>query len=63
MQMNTQDYLKKTLIDTQERIRDFMNYSEKIESSQLKGFFQNYAASEGKQAQQLQDFIKKYEMK
>lgn len=63
MQMNTQDYLKKALLDTQERIRDFMNYSEKIESRQLKSFFSNYAVSEGKQAEQLQDFIKKDEMR
>ena len=31
MEMNTQDYLKKALLDTQEKVRDFMNYAEHID--------------------------------
>jgi hypothetical protein len=30
MEMNTQDYLKKALLDTQEKVRDFMNYADKV---------------------------------
>lgn len=58
MEMTTQDYLKKALLDTQERVRDFMNYSDKIEDDKLKQFFREYAKTEGEQASKLQDFIK-----
>lgn len=58
MEMETQDYLKKALLDTQERVRDFMNYSKQIDNGQLQSFFKEYAESEGKHAQQLQNFIK-----
>lgn len=58
MRMSTQDYLKKALLDTQERVRDFMNYSDQINDRQLKQYFKDFAEIEGKQAQQLQNFIK-----
>lgn len=58
MEMNTQDYLKKALLDTQERVRDFMNYSDQVENDKLKHYFKAYAEMEGKQARQLQGFIK-----
>lgn len=57
MQMNTQDYLKKALVDTQERIRDFMLYSEKIEEEDISHFFKQYALSEGERARHLQNLI------
>lgn len=58
MEMNTQDYLKKALLDTQERVRDFMNYSDQIQDLKLKRYFKSFAEMEGKQASQLQGFIK-----
>ncbi|NLK70474.1 MAG: hypothetical protein GX286_03415 [Clostridiales bacterium] len=61
MEMNTQDYLKKALLDTQERIRDFMNYSQKIDDENLQDFFKKYAESEGYQAQKLQEYIQSYQ--
>ena len=61
MEMGIQDYLKKTLIDTQERVRDFMNYSMETDDDDLKEFFEEYAESEGWHARQLQDFIKEVE--
>lgn len=57
MEMNEQDYLRKTLIETQERVRDFMHYSQKMKDKDLKRFFRDYAESEGFQAQKLQEMI------
>ena len=57
MELNTQDYLKKALLDTQERVRDFMMYSQQVDSRHLRDFFSEYAASEAHQARKLQDFI------
>ena len=58
MEMNTEDYLKKALLDTQERVRDFMNYSDKLKDDELKQFFRQYAVTEGEQASRLQQYIK-----
>lgn len=57
MKLTTQDYLKKALLDTQERVRDFMNYSDQIKEPELQTFFRSYAETEGRQAQELQRFI------
>jgi len=54
----TQDiYLRKALLDTQERIRDYMNYSDQIQDEDLKKCFRDFATTEGKHAQILQSFI------
>lgn len=58
MEMSTQDYLKKALLDTQERVRDFMNYADQVQDKKLKHYFKAYAEMEGKQASQLQGFIR-----
>jgi rubrerythrin len=58
LELSTQDYLKKALLDTQERVRDFMGYAEQTENPQLKQNFKSFAKTEAKQAQQLENFIK-----
>ncbi|HML36280.1 MAG TPA: hypothetical protein PKA19_02500 [Bacillota bacterium] len=58
MEMKKEDYLKKALLDTQERIRDFKSYSEKIDDGELQDFFREYSLSEGMQARKLQKYIK-----
>jgi hypothetical protein len=37
--MTTQDYLKKALLDSQERVRDYMNYAGHVSDDKLAGFF------------------------
>jgi len=57
MDMTTQDFLKKALLDTQERVRDFMQYADQIEDKKLKTYFKEYAETEGRQARQLRSFV------
>jgi hypothetical protein len=57
MQMQKRDYLVKALLDTQERVRDYMNYSEQMEEGPLRRFFKEHAEVEGKHASRLQGFI------
>jgi rubrerythrin len=59
MNMTTQDYVKKALLDTQERIRDYMNYADHVENKKLRKFFEDFAELEGFQAQRLQGFLEK----
>ena len=57
MEMNTQDYLKKALLDTQEKVRDFMNYAEHVDDKELSKCFREFAKEKGLQAQTLQKHI------
>lgn len=57
MELNTQDYLKKALLDTQERVRDFMMYSDEIKDKNMSNFFREYAESEAHHATQMQKYI------
>lgn len=57
MEMNTEDYLKKALLDTQERVRDFKAYAGRIDDEEMQKFFREYSISEGKQAQKLQKYL------
>ena len=58
MQMQRRDFLVKALLDTQERVRDFMNYADHADDPALESFFRQYALTEGIQAQKLQEFLK-----
>ena len=57
METSTRDCLTKALLDTQERVRDFMDYSDRIEDKKVSQYFRTYAEMEGKQARQLQTFL------
>ncbi|AUN13626.1 rubrerythrin [[Clostridium] sordellii] len=60
MEMNTQDCLKKALLDTQEKVRDFMAYADVIEDKELSKCFREFAKVEGLQAQKLQEHIENF---
>lgn len=60
MEMNTGDYLKKALLETQERVRDFTVYSSKIKDDELSRFFKEYAVAEGEQANKLMEYIESH---
>jgi rubrerythrin len=55
--MSNDDYLKKALLDTQERIRDYMNYAGQVEDERLRECFRDFAETEGLHAGRLQQFI------
>lgn len=59
MQLNREDYLKKALLDTQERVRDYMSYSRIVEDENLANCFKEFAETEGRHAQELQNFLNK----
>ena len=61
MELTAKDCLKKALLDTQERVRDFQVYASRIEADDLQTFFHEYALSEAKQAQRLQNYIESAE--
>lgn len=54
MHMTTQDCLKKAILDTQEKIRDFMNYADTVEDEPVSKYFRQCAEQEGHQAHEMQ---------
>jgi hypothetical protein len=60
MERNIPDCLKKALVTTQDKVRDFMDYSNHIEDKRLSGYFKECAENEGFQAQKLQEFLNEY---
>ncbi|GHU74274.1 hypothetical protein FACS1894188_02010 [Clostridia bacterium] len=61
MHLDTTDYLKKALLDTQERIRDYMGYAGEIQDENVSSCFREFAETEGLHASQLQDMITDFE--
>lgn len=57
MQMDKKDYLKKAILDTQERIRDYMEYSTQVDDKRLRNCFREFAEVEGRHASKLQSFL------
>ena len=57
MDMTTEDILKKALLDTQEKVRDFMHYTREMKSEELRTFFKEAAEEEGMRARKLQQFL------
>ncbi|WP_324825021.1 hypothetical protein [Sinanaerobacter sp. ZZT-01] len=57
MEISTQDRLKKTLLDTQERVRDFMHFSDEMQDNEMGDFFRQYALTEAEHARKLQEYI------
>jgi truncated hemoglobin YjbI len=52
-----EDILKKALLDTQEKVRDFMHYTREMKDENLQSFFKEAAEEEAKQARRLQQFL------
>lgn len=57
MNFSVQDYLKKTLLETQERVRDFQKYADEAKDNRLRNYFREYAESEAEHARRLREFI------
>ncbi|NLV86730.1 MAG: hypothetical protein GX025_05895 [Clostridiales bacterium] len=61
MKIDTQAYLEKVLLDTQERVRSFAQYSDHSEDDGLKKSFKKFAIQEGYIAQEILSFLNKSE--
>lgn len=59
MELNAKDYVKRAILNTQELVRDFMEYTDKVDTDELKSFFKEFAETQAKQAGRLQEVLKK----
>ena len=62
MKLTTQDMIKQKLLDAQENVRDYQEYSGKIDDKEVEKTFKEFAEQSGFQAQKLQSLLKKYEI-
>jgi hypothetical protein len=61
MQLNSSDILKKKLLDTQESVRDFQEYSYRLGEPSERETFKRFAEECAMQARELQVLLDKYE--
>ena len=57
--LNQSICLEKAILDTQERIRDYMHYSNLEGNKDLQQCFRNFAETEGYHAAELKNFLGK----
>ena len=61
MKLTTEDMIKQKLLDAQENVRDYQEYSGKVDDREVDEAFKEFAEQSGFQAQKLQMLLKKYE--
>lgn len=61
MELSTKDCLKKAILDSQEKIRDYETHSKNIQDEEVSNCFKKFAEQEGEQAAQLQQLLNKCE--
>ena len=60
MDLTTEDMIKQKLLDAQENVRDFQEYSDKVGNKEINEKFKRFAEESAYQAQELQKLLDKY---
>lgn len=61
MKLTTTDILKQKILDAQENVRDYQEYSKKVEDKEVEETFKMFAEESGFQAKRLRELLSKYE--
>lgn len=61
MKFSTTDMLKAKLLDAQENVRDYQEYSGKTDDKEVDETFKRFAEESAMQARRLEELIDKYE--
>lgn len=61
MILDTKDILKQKLLDTQENVRDFQEYSKDVKDREIINVFKQFAEDEAMHAKKLQELLSSYE--
>ena len=60
MRVTTEDMIKQKLLDAQENVRDYQEYSGKVDDREVDRTFKEFAEQSALQAQKLQQLLDKY---
>ncbi|WP_040212287.1 hypothetical protein [Clostridium polynesiense] len=61
MKLNTVDIIKQKVLDAQENVRDYEEYSDKVDDQEVRIAFKHFAEESALQASKLQELLSKYE--
>lgn len=61
MRLTTEDMIKQKLLDAQENVRDYQEYSGKVHDREVDVVFKEFAEQSALQAQKLQQLLDKYD--
>jgi len=61
MILDTKDILKQKLLDTQENVRDFQEYSKDVKDQEIISVFKQFAEDEAMHAKKLQQLLNNHE--
>ncbi|GMQ64445.1 hypothetical protein [Vallitalea maricola] len=59
MELSPKDCLKKAILDTQEKVRDYESHAKNIDDQEISSCFKKFAEEEGHQAAELQELLDK----
>jgi len=60
MILRTEDIIKQKLLDAQENVRDYQEYSGRVEDPEVDEVFKEFAEQSAMQARKLQELLHKY---
>lgn len=63
MKLTTEDMIKQKLLDAQENVRDYQEYSGKVDDKEVDRIFKDFAEESAMQARKLQQLLNKFEEK
>lgn len=58
MKLSTKDIITKKLLDAQENVRDYQEYSKQVEGREIESIFKDFAEESAMQAKKLQELLK-----
>lgn len=61
MKLRTSDMIKQKLLDAQENVRDFQEYSGKVDDPEVDKAFKQFAEDSAMQARRLEQLLDKYD--
>ena len=60
MILRTEDIIKQKLLDAQENVRDYQEYSDRVDDPEVDEVFKEFAEQSAMQARKLQELLHKY---
>ncbi|WP_368488296.1 hypothetical protein [Clostridium sp. BJN0013] len=60
MNLTTEDMIRNKLLDVQENVRDFQEYSKKIDNKEINEKFKQFAKESAAEARELEKLLNKY---
>lgn len=61
MKLRTEDMIKQKILDAQENVRDYQEYSGKVDDAEVDKTFKEFAEQSALQARKLQSLLQKYD--